>query len=81
VAGLKFTRLLLDSALSATVRWSIIDSGPPRQASMAERPVALPPVTGGEAHASDTTDTANSRPPHRLPKLLDGDGVDANQSR
>ena len=48
---------------------------------MAERPVALPPVTGGEAHASDTTDTANSGPPHRLPELLDGDGVDANQSR
>src|SRR6202042_366350 len=48
---------------------------------MAERPVALPPVTGGEANASDTTDTSNSGLPYGLPKLLDGDGVDANQPR
>jgi hypothetical protein len=45
------------------------------------RAIALPPITGGEANASDTTDTANSRPPHDLPKLLDGDGADADQSR
>ena len=36
---------------------------------MAERPIALPPETGGEANASNSTDTSNSRPPHRLPKL------------
>ena len=48
---------------------------------MAERPVALPPVTGGEANASDTTDTSNSRPRTGLPKLFDDDGVDENQSR
>jgi hypothetical protein len=49
---------------------------------MAERPVALPPVTGGEANASGTTDTSNFKPPATgLPKLFDGDGVDANQSR
>ena len=50
---------------------------------MAERPIALPPVTGGEANARTATDTSNSRPPHAagLPKLLDDDGVDANQSR
>jgi hypothetical protein len=49
---------------------------------MAERPVALPPIIGGEANASDTTGTSNSGPPTTgLPKLLDDDGVNANQSR
>jgi hypothetical protein len=41
---------------------------------MAERPVALPPVIGGEANASDTTGISNSGPPTTgLPKLFDDD--------
>ena len=77
---LESTPLLLDSDLSTTVHWHHHRQRlGARRRWLRDRSCSR--LKQVEKQASNSTDSSNSRPPHGLPKLPDGNSFDANQPR